>query len=381
MCRIATIQMITTVLLYIKGFVSMVIFLMGSTFTSDINLHEAFTTEFKGYGGSVMVLGVLSWITVMLQRWATDRHNRFILMLCFFLDSIVLGAQYNMGQTVTSYTYPDFPSDMQLDCLKTFPQLYSQSECKAYFDSDRVAGMRLYWEYYYADRLSRSSFQKITEIEGDLCCGFFAPLGCVPNANPFPSNRDTSGIVQSLSVSGVSYALIDQRTLCGPVTSYYPQTDECLDYSDLNTVPPTVGGCLYDMGLGYCLEKELGPKSMGCASFVEDTVVASISGTGFALTFLTLFNVFAMLLECCMWWKRKDTDVLPPLGLKGVRLVDYNKVPDQFEVKPQYEVLAKKKFLPMPRALKMELARLAEEEAKIAAERLADEEAIGDEIK
>ena len=47
-------------------------------------------------------------------------------------------------------------------------------------------------------------------------------------------------------------------------------TDECLDYSDLNTVPPTVGGCVFDLGLGYCLDKELSDSSMGCASFVED---------------------------------------------------------------------------------------------------------------
>ncbi len=55
-------------------------------------------------------------------------------------------------------------------------------------------------------------------------------------------------------------------------------------------------------------------------------------------------------------------------------------VQDQFEVKPAYEILAKRKFLPMPRHLKVELARQAEEEARIEASRKAEEEALEDEV-
>jgi len=368
------------VMLYGKGTIGIIIFFVGVSFVTDINLHEAFTVRFQEFGGGLIFLGLLSWLTVVCQQWATERHNRFMLMWCFCMDSIVLGAQYHLGRTVTSYTLPDYPSEMQLDCLKTNPTMYTIDECIPYFKSDRVAGMRLYWEYYYADRERKSSFQMITAIEGDLCCGFFAPLGCIPDPAPFPADRDISGIPLTLSVSGVPYPITQQRTLCGPVQTYFPQTQECLHYSDLSTVPPTIGGCSYDMGLGYCLDKELNDKSMGCASFVEDTMVANIETTGFMLAFLTLLNLLAMLLECCMWWKRKETDVLPSTKTKGLRDIDYFKVPDQFEVKPQYEILAKRKFLPMPRHLKVELARQVEEEAKVQAARDAEEEAFKDEV-
>jgi len=372
--------MLMQVMLYGKGFVGFLVFLVGLSFVNDINLHEAFTLRFKEFGGALIFLGLLSWFAVVCQRWATDRHNRFMLVFCFCLDSVVLGAQYHLGRTVTSYTLPDFPSEMQLDCLRTVPLMFTVEECHPYFFSDRVAGMRLMWAYYYSDRENKASFQKITAMEGDLCCGFFAPLGCVPDPSPFPANRDITEIPVSLEVKGVMYPVVGQRTLCGPVETYFPQTDECLHYSDLSTVPPTVGGCSFDMGLGYCLLKELTESSLGCASFVEDTMVSSIETTGFMLAFLTLLNILAMLLECCMWWKRKETDVLPSIKTKGLRDVDYFMVQDQFEVKPAYETLAKKKFLPMPRHLKVELARQAEEEARIEATRKAEEEALEDEV-
>jgi hypothetical protein len=251
--------------------------------------------------------------------------------------------------------------------------------------------MRLYWEFYYSDRINKSSFQMITTAEGDTCCGFYAPLGCVPDPSPFPLNRDISGIDVTFTVRGQPYILTNQRTLCGDVPDvdntgkgYYPATDECLHYSDLNAVPPIVGGCIYDMGLGYCIEKKIKAdgSSAGCASEVEDIMKANIETTGFMLAFLTLMNVFAMFLECCMWWKRKEIDVLPNTFVKMAgKEINYHAVPNQFEVKPVYEVLAKRRFLPMPRHLKLELARQAEENAALAAIRMKEQQALEDEVK
>ena len=178
MCRISSIQMMMMVLVYVKGLFGFIVFMIGTSFVSDINLHEAFTTRFKEYGGGLVMLGMMSGIIVLPMRWAVDRHNRAMIMFCFWIDVIVLASQIHLGQTVTSYTYPDFPSELQKDCLLLKPEIYSPLECQPYFNSDRVAGMRLYWQYYYTDRLQKSSFQKITSIEGDVCCGFFGPLRC-----------------------------------------------------------------------------------------------------------------------------------------------------------------------------------------------------------
>ena len=178
MCRISSIQMMIMVLTYFKSILGFIVFMIGVSFVNDINLHEAFTVQFREYGGGLIMLGMMSGLNVFPMKWATDRHNRFMLTFCFCIDLIVFASQIHLGQTVTSYTYPDFPSELQKDCLLLKPEIYSPLECQPYFNSDRVAGMRLYWQYYYTDRLQKSSFQKITSIEGDVCCGFFGPLRC-----------------------------------------------------------------------------------------------------------------------------------------------------------------------------------------------------------
>jgi hypothetical protein len=63
-----------------------------------------------------------------------------------------------------------------------------------------------------------------------------------------------------------------------------------------------------------------------------------------------------------------------------VQEIDYHDIKNQFEVKPTYEVLAKRRFLPMPKHLKLELARQKEAEAKIAEEKAEKEKAFEDEV-
>ena len=385
MCRISSLQMMMMVVVYVKGLIGFVIMMLGVSFINDINLSEAFTTRFREFGSGLVMLGIMSGSVVVPMRWAVDRHNRAMIVFCFFIDLIVFVSQIHLGKVVTSYTYPDFPPELQLDCLLKVPVTYTPDECSRYFESDRVSGMRLYWDYYYSDRGNKASFQKITSLEGDLCCGFFAPFSCIPNSNPFPLDRDTSGIEP--------YWIDAGRVRCGHVQGYYPVTDECLDYSDLNTVPPTIGGCVFDLGLGYCLERELSDNSLGCASFVEDAMAASIATTGVMLVVLSVFNLYAMLISCCMWWKRKETDVFPSFAVGAkinvlnketnkpeLQTVDFHKIQTEFEVKPAYEVLAKRKFLPMPRHLKVELARQKEEAAVIEAKAAADREAFEDDV-
>jgi hypothetical protein len=79
-----------------------------------------------------------------------------------------------------------------------------------------------------------------------------------------------------------------------------------------------------------------------------------------------------------MWWKRKETDVFPSfeVGSSDDRS-NFHKIMDQFEVKPNYEILAKKKFLPMPRHLKLEMARIEEQNAHVLAAKALEEQEAG----
>lgn len=68
---------------------------------------------------------------------------------------------------------------------------------------------RVLWESFYADKENVNSFQRLlfiiyyinllfnnyflsfysislTQLEGDLCCGFYAPMGCITNNASFP---------------------------------------------------------------------------------------------------------------------------------------------------------------------------------------------------
>ena len=50
---------------------------------------------------------------------------------------------------------------------------------------------------------------------------------------------------------------------------------------------------------------------IGCASAVEDYAVTLISPHVFLLAMCAAVHGLFMLYSCCMWWKRKESDVFP----------------------------------------------------------------------
>lgn len=75
--------------------------------------------------------------------------------------------------------------------------------------------------------------------------------------------------------------------------------------------PPIVGGCKYDMGVGYCLTVNIDGSMIGCASAVEDYSVTLITPHVPLLMICAAVHALFMLYTCCMWWKRKESDVFP----------------------------------------------------------------------
>jgi len=179
-------------------------------------------------------------------------------------------------------------------------------------------------------------------LEGDTCCGFYPPFQCnyVEDKRPFPVNRDIT--------VGIASDLVSQRVTCGPKQGFYPEASggdgtKCSDFYDI--VAGIVGGCNYDHALGYCLKNPITPDSTGCASNVEDLMVSIITPTSYFVIGSTLLNLYAMLITCCLWWKRKANDVFPDVNI-GEGGIKFEDVRDQFEVKPLHNVLVKQGFLP-----------------------------------
>ena len=117
--------------------------------------------------------------------------------------------------------------------------------------------------------------------------------------------------IQLICLLGVPKALQRAVVICGNRPSYYPHQRDCWDYFDPAAIPPILGGCHYDMGLGSCIEKDVHDLSLGCANQMENYMVALISPHATMLVMATTFNIIAMLVSCCMFWKRKEQDVFP----------------------------------------------------------------------
>lgn len=302
MCTIDSIKLQVMVFSWLKLVIAIYIFATGIIFSSSTDLQQAFGLQFVQYGISLIFLALLSAGVVFPHKYAVNRHNRFLLALAFVFDTIVFAELINYSLIVASYMEPEFPKELQLDCLLNKPQVYSQDECSLFYNSDRTAGMRLLWAYYFTDRNNKASFQTLSSFGGGLCCGFFQPYNCKENTDKFPDTRLQAGI---------SSDLLQQRVTCGPFENYYPAQTNCIDYKDFAADPPIVGGCQHDLGVGFCLDPEVGERSRGCASEVEDYAVALIEPHTVMLMASSMVSLLFMTYSCCMWWKRKEADLFP----------------------------------------------------------------------
>ena len=290
------------VLSWFKLIFTIYIFYVGCYFAGSSDLQQSFGLEFKSYGLSLVFLALLSGGVILPHRYGVRRHNRFIMAVTFLFDTIVFCELISIGYTVQGYTYSWFPKSLQLDCLLNTPVSHTIDECKPFYDSSRTAGFRLFWESYFTAKSQKLKFQVLSQIQGSTCCGFFQPFNCIENDGNFPKNRLTAGIDGSF---------LDQKVACGAYPYFYPEQDNCVNYYDFSANPPLVGGCNYDLGVGFCLNNAIDVTSSGCASLVEDYVVGLISSHAVLIMASSTFNAIFMLFACCMWWKRKEADIFP----------------------------------------------------------------------
>jgi len=283
-------------------------------------------------------LALLSGGIILPHKYGVRRHNRFIMAVTFLFDTIVFCELISIGYTVQQYTYPWFSKGLQLDCLRNTPLLHTLEECQPFYDSSRTAGFRLFWEAYYTGKGDKFKFQVLQRIEGG-CCGFFPPFNCIVNEGRFPKNRLTDGI---------DGQFLKHKVDCGNYPDYYPeQVGTCTNYYDVSVNPPLVGGCKYDLGVGFCLNtQDIDKSAIGCAAATEDYVIALISGHAVMIMMSSTFNAIFMLFACCMWWKRKETDIFPEFVTEKNTSVQYAQVKDQFVVIPMKNLLRAEGYLP-----------------------------------
>jgi len=339
MCAVETVKLLIVILATIKGIVCMYVIGAGGYIATSIPIQIGYGTWFISSGVGLVILGLMSMAVAFPLTYAVKRHNRFLLLVCFAVDTFIMTQLISTGLNIQAYTVPQFSKALQSDCLLNTPQVYTQYECEAFYKADRTAGFRLVWEYYYTGISDPLKYQVLTTIQGSSCCGFFAPLNCINDTQSFPMGHTTSGI---------DSPFLNQRVTCGFYPDFYPVQRDCVQYYDAAAVPPIVGGCSYDAGAGSCINVLPVPTSAsGCASNVEDWMSALVSSYATSIIGSSAFNVICMIVSCCMWWKRKETDVFPDfLAENNLRDVNYFEIEDQFEVQPTKDILLKRGYLP-----------------------------------
>lgn len=341
MCAIDSIKLSVSIVSVFKIIIALYILIAGSIFVDSIQLHQAYGVYFISAGAGLIFLAILSAALTVPHMYGIKRHNRFVIVVCFVIDTIIMSNLLNLGVTVGSYTIPAFDKDLQLDCLRYTPVKYPPKVCRRFFVSDRTAGFRVMWDYLYSHIHDPLEYQTMNIIQKTGCCGFFAPMGCSNITTSFPSDRPLTGITNALKA---------RRLTCGAYKGFYPQQENCLDYYDDTVIPPVPGGCRYDLGIGECLRFFPNDDNIGCASAVEDYMAAQISTHSAMIIASAFLNLICMLLSCCMWWKRKADDVFPNFIRDDGIKVNYYTVRDEFELKPMPGILVKKGYLPDPDA-------------------------------
>lgn len=232
MCSIENIRLLVLVFSVVKAVVCIYIFAVGIVFSTDEKILHAFGDQFVAFGIGLAFIGVFSAFVIPPHVFSIKRHNRFVLLCCFLVDTILFSQLIFIGLSIQEYTVPAFNKDFQLDCLKTQPEFTTADECAEYLNHDRTAGFRLMWTMLYTLQSDSAIFQIATTIEGGSCCGFYAPFKCIENTDPYPSGYP---------FNDVSSELLAQRVTCGNMPDYYPEQHDCADVYDPVAIPPIMG--------------------------------------------------------------------------------------------------------------------------------------------
>jgi len=87
-------------------------------------------------------------------------------LILFWTESI----HFTIATQINAFTVSEFSKSLQADCLKNSPQQYTAAQCSAFYNSDRTAGLRLTWEYYFTERSDRTKNQILAQLQGASKC-------------------------------------------------------------------------------------------------------------------------------------------------------------------------------------------------------------------
>ena len=226
MCNLESLLPTVIVLGLCKISAGLYVLVSGALLVESLPVQMAYSINFIDIGGSLIALGLFSMLVSVTFIYAVKKHNRFILFVVFCLDSIFLGQMINLGVRILRYTKVKFPKDLQEDCVRSVPTVFTNEDCQPFREDDRTAGFRLIWIYLFSVRDDPTQFQIMATIERDNeCCGFFSPMitdipttGCKSIDLPLPDGH---------RIEDLPSKWVQSKLACGAYPGFYTQQVDC----------------------------------------------------------------------------------------------------------------------------------------------------------
>lgn len=378
MCTVDNIRLLINPFNFVKLMFALYVAIIGINFASTDYISKAYGSYFISAGVGSFFLGFFSGIDVVPLSFAVRRHNKFLLLTIFFVETLLMAVAINTGLTCLASTVSEYSLALEADCLLNKPKFYSSEACLSYFRADKTAGLRLVWSSFFTLAPSDPKYYQYLSAlqDNNLCCGFGPPLNCINDTRPFPVDRP---------LGFVDAKYLKRRLTCGDHVKYYMREAACLQYFDPDSIPQIIGGCEYDMGVGDCVNYDAKDfNAYGCADKLDQWIIDQVAPSALFLLGSSAINMLTMLISCCMLWKRKDSDVFPDFISenkftddkdKPARIIVYDRIKDNVVVKPQPDILYKRGFLLPPGSELTERADGDEEQGDIDEENNAGEAA------
>ena len=139
MCTIETIRLSMSAILTLKIIIAIVVVIVGFIFATTDVIIKAYGEYFIEAGGGIIMLGLTSLGLSYPMHFGIKRHNRFVLLVLFVIETVLLSQAISVGLLTFEPTVPLYPSDLMADCSRHIPETYSTEECNEYLYSDRVS--------------------------------------------------------------------------------------------------------------------------------------------------------------------------------------------------------------------------------------------------
>lgn len=326
--------------------------------------HDHYSMKVKNIGISFLIITFMSIFNIFIGIKGTQLHNKILLLIHFTIEFILFCIQMSLGLSLKKASAPIYPLNLRLDCMLTEPKVTPLSKCQEYWNHKRTQRFRTLWADYFEratqyDRTKSKYYKRIMDVqERRQCCGFYPPLQCDSKfgRRTHPRDEDSSGydddqlLLNSEEVVSLEWCPMEHWIECSwmqPFYLYPDNIDEVCHYdmddnfvwsnnnnnntmssSSLYDTSTNETSCLhhetdsnlsyrskcpFDLPLGNCKSKQTHSNTSGCAAVFEEQIHESLTVPIDVALVSCSFQIFAILISCCYFWKRKREDVLPRL--------------------------------------------------------------------